>query len=147
MPGIVCAVRGGPGSQPTISKAIQLARENGQKIYFLYVVNLDFLERTARSRTHHISKELRQMGEFILLSAQVHAQQQGAEAEGVIREGNVSSEIIDFCHETEADFLVLGKPKHEQEENAFTRERLKEFAQSTEEASGAKVILVDNHQT
>lgn len=147
MPGIVCAVRGGPGSQPTMSNAITLAQETGQKIYFLYVVNLDFLERTSTSRTHTISKELRQMGEFILLMAQVQAQKQGVEAEGVIREGIVSEEIINFCQESRADFLILGKPKQEQEENTFTRERLNEFAYRTEEASGAKVILVDVNET
>ena len=43
MPGILCAVRGGPASQPTIAKAIALAQETGLPLYFLYVVNLDFL--------------------------------------------------------------------------------------------------------
>ena len=84
MSGIVCAVRGGPASQPTIHKAILLAQETGQKIHYLYVVNLDFLERTASSRTHTITKELRQMGEFILLTAQVQAQSQGVDADGAI---------------------------------------------------------------
>ncbi|MEJ2512424.1 MAG: universal stress protein [Anaerolineales bacterium] len=146
MAGIVCAVRGGPGSQPTISRAIKLAQETHQKIYFLYVVNLDFLERSARSRTHTISKELSQMGEFILLTAQVQAEQNGVEAEGGIREGNVSDEIINYCHDTDADYLILGKPKYEHEDNAFTRERLKQFAEAIEESSGAKVILVEANE-
>jgi nucleotide-binding universal stress UspA family protein len=143
MPGIVCAVRGGPASQPTIHKAIALAQETRHKINFLYVVNLDFLERTASSRTHTISKELRQMGEFILLTAQVQAQRQGVDADGVILEGNVGEEIIRLCQDTQADYVVLGSPKGEHEDNAFTRERLNKFVRLIESTSGAKVILVE----
>ena len=51
MPGIVCAVRGGPASQPTIEKAIALALETGLPLCFLYVVNLDFLSQTPTSRS------------------------------------------------------------------------------------------------
>ena len=141
MPKIVCAIRGGPASTPTILRSIKLAQETGHKILYLYVVNLDFLDRTSSSRTHTIRKELRQMGEFILLAAQVQAQGQGVEAEGVIREGNVRDEIIQLCQEIQAEYVVLGNPKGEPEDNAFTRERLNRFAQSIELSSGAKAIL------
>jgi nucleotide-binding universal stress UspA family protein len=145
MPGILCAVRGGPASQPTIHKAITLAQENRQPIYFLYVVNLDFLEHTAMSRTHTITKELRQMGEFILLTAQVQAQTEGVVADSFVREGNVGEEIIRLCQETQADYVVLGSPKGEHEDNTFTRERLRRFAQLIEKTSGAKTILAEEN--
>ncbi|KPJ88368.1 MAG: hypothetical protein AMJ53_16945 [Gammaproteobacteria bacterium SG8_11] len=143
MPGIICAVRGGPSSQPTIHRAITLAQEVGQPIHFLYVVNLDFLERTATSRTHTITKELRQMGDFILLTVQAQAQSQGVVADGSIREGNVSEEIIHLCQETKADYIVLGSPEGDREDNAFTQEHLNQFAQLIEDTSGAKAILVE----
>lgn len=73
MPGILCAIRGGPSSQPTINKSIQVAQETGEMIRFLYVVNLDFLTRSSSSKTNHISQEISEMGEFILLSAQEQA--------------------------------------------------------------------------
>ena len=146
MSGIVCAIRGGPASQPTINKAITLAEQINQKIYFLYVVNLDFLERTTSSRTHTISRELRQMGNFILLTAQDQANSRGALAYGIIREGNIGEEIIRFCQEIQADYIVLGKPEGEHEYNEFTRDRLSQFANLIENSSGAKAILVENHQ-
>ena len=68
MPGIVCAVRGGTDSQATIAEAIDLAQGTGLQLYFLYVVNLDFLVRTSVGRTHTISEQMHQMGEFILLA-------------------------------------------------------------------------------
>lgn len=141
MPGIVCAVRGGPHSQPTITRSISLARETGETLYFLYVVNLDFLSHTTSSRVHTISKQMSQMGEFILLMAQDAAARQGVEAKGVIRHGDVGEEIIGLCHELQADHLVLGKTKVEQEDTIFTGDLLRQFVARIEEQTGATVVF------
>jgi nucleotide-binding universal stress UspA family protein len=141
MSGIVCAVRGGPASQPTIEKAISLAKETGLPLYFLYVVNLDFLSHTASSRVSTLSKEMHQMGEFILLTAQQRAAAQGLAAQGVVRHGDVTDEIIAQCKAIKANHVILGRPQEEVEENIFTFERLKEFSRRIESESGAKVIM------
>jgi nucleotide-binding universal stress UspA family protein len=141
MPGIVCAVRGGPASQPTIDRAIALAQETGLPLYFLYVVNLDFLSQTPTSRVHTISQEMHQMGEFILLMARETAARQGVSAEGVVRHGNVGEELIALCHELEAGYLVLGRPKLEREDTVFTHELLHQFVARTEAQTGATVVL------
>jgi nucleotide-binding universal stress UspA family protein len=143
MPGIVCAVRGGPASQPTIAKAIALAQETGLPLYFLYVVNLDFLSQTPTSRVHTISHEMDQMGEFVLLMAQETSARQGINAEGVVRHGSVGEEVIGLCHELQADYLVLGKPKVEREDTVFTEDRLRAFVVRTEEQTGARVVFAD----
>jgi nucleotide-binding universal stress UspA family protein len=144
MSGVVCAIRGGPASQPTIEKAISLAKEYLLPLYFLYVVNLDFLERTASSRVHLISKEMHQMGDFILLSAQEKAQKEGVVSEGIVRDGNVSEEIVGLCRELKADYVVLGRPKGEDDEaNVFTNERLWILANLVEGASGAKAVFTN----
>ena len=62
MSGILCAIRGGPSSRPTIATSIQLAQETGEVIYFLYVVNLDFLTHSSSSKTNNISQEIHDMG-------------------------------------------------------------------------------------
>jgi nucleotide-binding universal stress UspA family protein len=141
MAGIVCAVRGGPHSQVTISRAISLARESGLSLHFLYVVNLDFLTHTTSSRVRTISEEMRQMGEFILLAAQSAALTKGVTAETVVRQGNVGEEIVNLCRELAADYLVMGWPQIEQEESLFTQERLQAFIRETEERTGARVVL------
>ena len=141
MPGIVCAVRGGPHSQPTITRSISLAQETGETLYFLYVVNLDFMSHTTSSRVHTISEQMSQMGEFILLMAQDAAARQGVEAEGVIRHGDVGEEIIGLCHELQADHLVLGKPKVEQEDTVFTGDLLHQCVARIEEQTGATVVF------
>lgn len=141
MPGIACAIRGGPASQPTITRAIDLDKETGLPLHFLYVVNLDFLSQTATSRVHTISEEMAEMGKFILLMAQETAARQGISATGVVRHGNIAEEVIGLCHELEADYLVLGKPRAEREDTVFTHEMLQQFVARTEEQTGARVVF------
>lgn len=141
MSGIVCALRGGPSSQPTINRAITLAKETNLPLFFLYVVNLEFLDRTASSRTHTISKEMAEMGEFILLTAQARAETQGVAAQGIVRHGHVTEEIATLCHEIDARYLVIGQPQLQNEDNVFTDALHQAFIQRIELQTGAKVVL------
>jgi len=140
MTGIVCAIRGGPASQPTITHAVSLAQETGLPLYFLYIVNLDFLSHTSSSRVHTITQEMQQMGEFILLTAQATAAAHSVNAHGVVRHGNVTEEIIQLCHEISADYVVLGSPQLRQKENVFSHDRMAQFAEKLEEQTGARVV-------
>jgi nucleotide-binding universal stress UspA family protein len=139
--GIICAIRGGPDSQVTIDKAIDLAEETALPLSFLYVVNLDFLTHTSSTRLHTISKEMHQMGEFILLAAQATASARGITAGGIVRQGNVGEEIVALCHELQADYLVLGQPQFHEEDSLFNQERLRRFIEQTESQTGARVIV------
>jgi nucleotide-binding universal stress UspA family protein len=141
MSGIVCAIRGGPDSQPTIEQAIALAKNNNLPLYLLYVVNVDFLSHSTHTPTRILSKELHEMGEFILLTAQTTAETQGVTAHRVVREGNVGDEIIGLCREISADYVVLGRPQTQLEENIFTHDLLHEFSQRIEQETGARVIF------
>lgn len=141
MPGIICAIRGGPASQSTINKSITLAKESGQTIFFLYVVNLDFLARSTRSRTGHIGEELREMGEFILLNAQDQAQRQDCSVEMVISDGNVIEEIIALCLEIDADYIILGRPGQGNESNLLDEGEFQEIINHIEEQTATTVVL------
>jgi nucleotide-binding universal stress UspA family protein len=141
MSGVVCAIRGGPNSQPTIDLAISLAKEKDLPLYFLYVVNLDFLTHTEVSRIRIISKEMDQMGEFILIAARDTAARKGIHAEGIVRHGNVREEIIGLSQERNANYIVLGSPRGESEEDVFTADRMREFGEQLERESGAEVVL------
>lgn len=140
MSGILCAIRGGPSSQPTIAASIQLAKETKQTIFYLYVVNLDFLTHTSSSKTNHIAKEIEEMGEFILIGAQEQASQEGVAAEIMIREGKVVEEIIASCEEVSPAYVILGRPQEGGEDNLLTMERLQAFAERIEGSCQAQVI-------
>lgn len=141
MAGIVCAIRGGPGSKETIQASIDLAKRLQQPLHFLYVVNLEFLQRTESSRVRIVTNELENMGDFILLSARARAEDQGLDAQGTVRHGNVADEIIGLAVELDASHIVLGRPAGDQEENVFTEDRLQAFSDRIQSESGAQVII------
>lgn len=144
MSGIVCAIRGGPTSKPTIEKAMLLALETDLTLYFLYVVNLDFLSYTESSRVRVIRKELEEMGDIIILAAEEQARDKGVRAEGAVRDGKVGEEIVRFSKDIGADYVVLGSPQGEEEFDVFTHERLKSFMERVEAESGAQVVLSES---
>jgi len=146
MSGIVCAIRGGPESQAPILRAIQLAQETGETVHFLFVVNLDFLTKTSSSRTHHLSSEMQQMGEFILLTAEDQAARQGITAQGSVRRGNVSKEIIALCQEIEADYVVLGRPRAADRPDVFDITRLETFIGQLQLQTTAQVVLAGGEE-
>lgn len=146
MPGIVCAVRGGPASLVTIKKAVEFANEQSLPLIFVYVVNIEFLSYTASSRVRTITHEMRQMGDFILLIAEEKALDMGITAKGVVRQGKVGEEIIAVCREFGADYAIMGKPKGREERDIFTHERMYRLSQRIEAESGAKVILVQDEE-
>jgi nucleotide-binding universal stress UspA family protein len=143
MSGILCPIRGGPGSKGAIELGIQLAKQTGEQLHFLFVVNLDFLNLTVTSRTQVLSAEMRGMGEFILLTARAKAEEEGVIAGCTVRQGNVMEEIMNLAKEIEASHVILGRPQREEAENIFTADRLQAFVQRLEEETGSKVMLVE----
>ena len=144
MSGILCAIRGGPASQGPIEQSITLAKETGEALHFLYVVNLDFLKMTEISRTHVISEEMHHMGEFILLTAQAQAQKAGVSAVGTVRHGDVTQEIIDLANELGASHIVLGRPLSEDQTAVFSDDRLEAFVNLCEQETSARVVLASS---
>ncbi len=143
MSGIVCAIRGGPNSQPTIRRAISLAKETNLSLYFLYVINLDFLILTERSKTSTISEELEHVGEFILLAATEKAKAENVHAEEIIGHGNVKDEIIKVAKNVNADYVILGLPKGVEEKNVFAIDHIQKFSKLIENESEAKVVFAE----
>jgi nucleotide-binding universal stress UspA family protein len=146
MSGIVCAIRGGPRSKRSIARAIKLVKEKELPLYFLYVVNLDFLSRTESSGTRVISSEMHEMGEFILSNAQAKAGEEGVHANCVVRQGEVTDEIVAFAKQIDADYIILGQPKGTDKEDFFTMERLNQFVQRLSQDSGAQVIMTEEEE-
>jgi nucleotide-binding universal stress UspA family protein len=141
MAGIVCAVRGGPGSHPTIQRALALAREQDLPVYFLYIVNLDFLAHTSSKRVKTVKEEMIKLGEFILLKAQKEADQSGVKAESITREGKVREEILKLCKEKQADFVILGQQSSDVENNVFSQQQFQQFIHRLEQESGVRVVM------
>ncbi len=140
---ILCPTRGGEGSYRTQDAAIAMARERGDELVFLYVVDLDFLNRTERAvRPDVVAEEMRHLGEFLLSMAQERARNQGWDAEYVVREGDVRTEIEAAALEEEATMVVLGQSTEDDPTCTFDPGMLFKFAEEIEAGTGIETRVV-----
>jgi nucleotide-binding universal stress UspA family protein len=141
-PHIVCAARGGQGSQPAVNRAIQLARERDADLTFLFVVDIEFLSHATVGPLSIIHQQLRDMGEFIMATLQAKARESGVTADYAVREGEVREQIRQYLEENQVDALVMGRPVEETEVAVFDAGTVSNFAAALERETGIEVILV-----
>jgi nucleotide-binding universal stress UspA family protein len=108
---ILCATRGGEASQRTQDAAIRLAKDCGDNLVFLYVVDIHFLDNTAAPIVVDVEHEIYKMGEFLLLMAQERAAAQGIAAQTVVRQGRLTAELVAAAEELGINLIVLGRPR------------------------------------
>jgi hypothetical protein len=102
MTNIVCAIRGGSFSIPTIDRAITMAYESNLPLCFRYVADTEAFSHLEKSRFRSNEKKLRQMGDTILQLAEMRAEGLGVKANRIIRSGNVINEIRCLCRDLKA---------------------------------------------
>jgi nucleotide-binding universal stress UspA family protein len=136
---VVCATRGGAGSEPAVQWAIGLARERGLRLTFLYVADVEFMKQTEMGRTALVAEEVRKMGEFIMMTLVEKAQREGVEADYAVRQGHFRQELVGYLEEVRPVTLVLGSPKAETAR--LDLEKLNRLAQHVEEQTGVPVVL------
>jgi nucleotide-binding universal stress UspA family protein len=140
---ILCPTRGGEGSYRTQDAAIAMARQRGDELVFLYVVDLDFLSKTERAvRPDVVAEEMRHLGEFLLSMAQERAQKEGIDASYVLREGGVQEAIKASAMEEGATLVVLGQSEQDDPTREFEPEKLSKFAEEMEADTGVEVRVV-----
>jgi len=138
---ILCATRGGEASYRTQDKAIELALQRGDELVFLYVVNVEFLNKTAAPIVVDVATEIEHMGEFLLVMAQGRAREAGVEASLVTRKGDVRQQIKAAAVEEGVDLGVLGSPADEA--SLFKLEALRTFATEIEEETGISAAILE----
>jgi nucleotide-binding universal stress UspA family protein len=137
---ILCATRGGEASYRTQDAAIALAKERGDTLLFLYVVDLHFLDKTAAPIVVDVENEVTKMGEFLLLMAQERAIEQGVTATTVSRRGEVRKELKKAAEEQDVSLVVLGRPVGE--ESVFQLTSLQAFSAEIEAETGVETRIV-----
>lgn len=138
---ILCATRGGEASYRTQDAAIALAQERDDELLFLFVVDIEFLSRTARAvRPDVIKTEMEHMGEFLLAMAQERAQAQGVQADYILRHGDLREELKTAARQPAVTMVVLGKPAGA--ESAFVPASLEALAAEIEAETGVPVRIV-----
>lgn len=113
MPGILCPTRGGQASYANQDRAIQIAKERGEPLSFLYVTDVRFLQKPSGAITIDLEEELDEMGDFLLAMAQERAEKQGVDAEAHLRRGGFRAALADVIQKHGITTVVLGTPQDE----------------------------------
>lgn len=139
---ILCPTRGGEPSYPNQDKAIAIAKERKAKLIFLYISNVQFLNRTASPVVVDVAKELEDMGEFLLAMAQERAERAGYQAEALVRRGEFRQVLVDVIAEQEVDTLVMGSSDRQTGTGITTPEYLEKLSEEFCEEMGVEVIML-----
>jgi nucleotide-binding universal stress UspA family protein len=117
-----------------------LARERGDDLLFLYVVNIEFLDRTARAvRPDIVEAEMEKLGQFLLEMARERAAELGVSADVILRHGVLPEELAAVAIEYHVDTIVLGKPA---EGSFYSLEELQSLAAQLEANTDSKVRIL-----
>lgn len=137
---ILCATRGGEASYRTQDAAIALAKERGDTLVFLYVVDLRFLDKTAAPIVVDVENEMTKMGKFLLLMAQERAAKQAVEADTICYRGEVREELKNAARQEGVSLVVLGRPAGA--ESVFEWAGLQAFAAEIKAETGVETRIV-----
>jgi nucleotide-binding universal stress UspA family protein len=140
---IVCAVRGGPESRDTVTKAIDLALEYQARLTFLHILDAEFLEYAIIGPLSVVYRELNEMGTFTMLILVDRADRRGVErVDYVLPEGNIHDELIRYVNETHAEMMVIGRPTRSPGRNVFKNDEFDDFVAELEEEGNLTIIKV-----
>lgn len=137
---ILCATRGGEGSQQTQDAAIAIAKEKGHELVFLFVADATFLNQLAAPVVVDMDKRLEDMGRFEMARARERAESQGVDAQTVIRNGKLREELIATTQEMDVTVIVLGRPMGKTA--VFEEDTLMAFADTLHAETGIEVLCL-----
>jgi nucleotide-binding universal stress UspA family protein len=137
---ILCATRGGEASYPTQDAVIALAKDQGDELVFLYVVDISFLNKMASPVGVDVESRLEKLGHFQLIMAQERAAEQGVSAQAIVRNGPLRAELIAVAKEIDATIIVMGSS--EGTDAAFEDTELQTFAADLQSETGIEVQVL-----
>lgn len=82
------------------------------------------------------------LGRSLLCIAEARAEEQGVEAETVVRCGPVAENLRAYLEGLDADLLVIGAPAKERTTEVLGPENVEELADSIEKSTDLEVIVV-----
>ena len=137
---ILCATRGGEGSQATQDGAVALARERGDDLVFLFVVDVSFLSQLAAPIVVDVESRLEKMGQFQLALVRERAAAQSMQVETMVRCGRLRPELVAAAGELGATLILLGRPARQTA--VFEEDTLEVFARGLQAETGIEVRIV-----
>ncbi|MBW8010471.1 MAG: hypothetical protein FVQ83_04400 [Chloroflexi bacterium] len=139
---ILCATRGGEASYPTQDAVIALAKNQGDELVFLCVVDMSFLNKTAAPVVVNVELGMEKLGHFQLVMAQERAAEQGLEAGGIVRMGHLREELVAVAEEIGATIIVMGSSLGP--DATFEDAALQAFAADLQTETGVEVRILEH---
>lgn len=139
---IVCATQGGEASRRTQERAIDLAKEQGAELIFLYVVDPTFVGPVDDSLVEVLKDEMARLGRALLRIAQGRAHKRGLTAQAVVIHGRLQQSIKDYLRQVGASTLVIGTPRTSEVSQSFILKGIQRFAQSVRQETDVEVVIV-----
>ncbi len=137
---VLCATRGGPASYPTQDAAIAQAKARGQDIVFVFVTNLQFLDKLSSAVLVDMDEQMKELAEFLLLMAKERAEAMGVSAFTEVRSGAIRQALMDVIRLYDANLVVMGQPG--KSGNLFKTEHMQDLSDHLREEAGVEVMLV-----
>lgn len=137
---ILCATRGGEASYPNQDFAIALAKERNADLLFIYVTDVQFLNRLASPVLVDIEAEMDRLGEFLLLMAKERAEKAGVNAETTVRRGVFRVALKEVAEARQVSLIMLGSPAGET--SITGQEYLENLAEDVWADTGIETLLV-----
>ncbi len=142
---ILYPTRGGQTSYLNQDAVIKLAMEGKAELIFLYVSNVQFLEKLGYvSYTKVVEEELEELGEFLLAMACERAGNAGWKAEAVVRQGVFLEAVNEVIQEHQVDTLVIGAPGSTHA--VTTTDFLQNLIQEIKETHQIEVLVIQDGQ-
>jgi nucleotide-binding universal stress UspA family protein len=139
---ILCPTRGGNESHPNQDFAINLARERGADLLFLYVSNIQLIGRAGPPIVVDIEEELDEVGEFLLTMAQERAEKSGVSAKVSVRRGIFLKVLREVILEKEISTVVLGSSS--KDTGLVPYAHLQELSKELSDETGVEIIVVQD---
>ena len=142
MTNILCPTRGGKESHPNQDFAINLAKERGADLLFMYVSNIQLISRSGPPIVVDIAEELDELGDFLLSMAQERAEKSGVPAKATVRRGVFTDVLKEVIVENQIDTVVLGSAS--EETGTVSHEHLQELSEELGQELGVEFIVVQD---
>jgi nucleotide-binding universal stress UspA family protein len=145
---IICAVRGGPESRHTVTKAINMALDSDAQLTFLHVADAEFLAPATIAPLSVVYHELIEMSKFAMLILCDRAQRRGVtRVDYKVVEGRIRQQLHQFAIDTHAELMVMGRPIRSPGSNVFKPDLFDTFTANLAKEANIEILHVtpENH--
>jgi len=139
---ILCPTRGGKESHPNQDFAINLAKERGAELLFMYVSNIQLISRSGPPIVVDIEEELDELGDFLLSMAQERAEKSAVLVNSTVRRGIFSEVLKEVIIEEKIDTVILGSAP--EGTGLVSHEHLQELSEELSKELGVEFIVVQD---